>query len=112
MIKPDSLDDLRKIYGDVRVMHEAGIDYIFIPELSISTSKGVHTMCALLCPTQHPSGYMTRLFLACPLHHAGQSQNWTEHRILDRAWHTWSWQNVDANQTLAQILVSHMRALR
>lgn len=112
MIKQNELNELKVFCADARVMSETGIDYIFIPALQVLTSKGAHTMCALLCPSQHPSGYMTRLFFDASLYGAGQSQNWTEHRILERNWHTWSWQNVSENQTLAQILLSHLDALR
>lgn len=112
MISHEHLDELQKICGGARVMSEGGIDYILLPDLKITTNQGEYELDALLCPTQHPSGYMTRLFLDKPLHGSGKSQNWTPHRILERNWHCWSWQNVPATQTPAQILAAHLGALR
>ena len=112
MICQENLGELQKIFGGAKVMQEGGIDYVFLPELEIITSQATYRLDVLLCPTQHPSGYMTRMFLAEPLHGSGQSNNWTEHRILERNWHSWSWQNVPATQALAQILAAHLRALR
>ena len=112
MISQENLDELRKICAGEKVMQEGGIDYVFLHQLEIITSQGAYQMDALLCPSQHPSGYMTRLFLAEPLIGSGQSNNWTEHRILERNWHCWSWQNVPATQSPAQILAAHLRALR
>lgn len=112
MITQEHLDNLQKICRGAMVMGEAGIDYVFLPELGVITSLATHKLDALLCPSQHPSGYMTRLFLAEPLPGSGQSNNWTQHRILERNWHSWSWQNVPAAQAPAQILAAHLRALR
>lgn len=112
MISQQHLDELRKFCGGAKVMPEGGIDYVFLPDLEVVTNRSTQKLDALICPTQHPSGYMTRLFLSTPLHGAGQSNNWTEHRILERQWHTWSWQNVPPSQAPSQILAAHLRALR
>lgn len=112
MISEENLDRLRKVCDGAKVMQEGGIDYIFLPELDVVTSQTTRKMDALLCPMQHPTGYMTRLFLAEPLPGSGKSNNWTQHRILERNWHSWSWQNVPATQAPAQILAAHLRALR
>ncbi|NJA08331.1 hypothetical protein HC024_21765 [Methylococcaceae bacterium WWC4] len=112
MINEENLDGLRKVCDGAKVMPESGIDYIFLPELEVITTQTSRKIDALLCPAQHPSGYMTRLFLAEPFPGSGQSNNWTQHRILERNWHSWSWQNVPATQSPAQILAAHLRALR
>ena len=112
MINEEHLRDLRRVCSGAKVMPEGGIDYIFLPNLDVVAGQTPHKLDALLCPSQHPSGYMTRLFLVEPLPGAGQSNNWTEHRILERTWHSWSWQNVPASQALPQILAAHLRALR
>lgn len=112
MISPEDLNGLLTICHDPKVMQEGGIEYIFLPELEFFTNQTSRKMDALLCPSQHPTGYMTKLFLADSLQGSGQSNNWTQHRILERNWHSWSWQNVPATQTPTQILAAHLRALR
>lgn len=112
MISQDSLNELKLVCHGVQAMQEGGSYYVFLPGLEVVTNQGTHRLDALLCPSAHPTGYMTRLFLSKPLHGCGQSNNWTEHRILDRNWHTWSWQNVPATQSPTQILAAHLRALR
>jgi hypothetical protein len=86
-------------------MTEAGFRYIYLPGLKV----GTETMDALLCP-QPKDGYLTRLFLERPVR--GKGNNWSSHRILDRTWHTWSWNHVSADQRPAQILVEHLQGLR
>ena len=90
-------------------MSDAGITYVYLPNLNITTDGQTRSLDALLCPVQH-GGYTTRLFLAEPIPNKGQ--NWTIHVILSRTWHTWSWNNVPANLELLQILSAHLRALR
>jgi hypothetical protein len=111
MISQEHLDGLRTVCSGAKVMHEGGIDYIFLPELTVRTTAATHKLDALLCPSLHPTGYVTRLFLSEPLHGSGQSNNWMNYRILERNWHSWSWQNVSPEQTPAQILAAHLRAL-
>ena len=111
MISDDKINGIREIYPNAQTMAEAGIDFIYIPAITISTSKGQRTLNALLCPMAHPTGYMTRLFLSEPCEGCGQSANWNTFRILERQWHSWSWQNVPASLTPAQILAAHLRAL-
>src|SRR6185312_4496046 len=100
----EHISELQLICPGAQEMPESGITYIFLPALTISDSVVVD---ALLCPQQH-SGYPTRLFLAQPI--AGKGANWSVHAILSRQWHTWSWNYVAADQTLAQILAQHLRA--
>lgn len=112
MNSQESLHGLRAICPEATVMREGGIDYIFLPGITIKTSQGNHELDALLCPMAHPTGYMTRLFLTKPLPGCGQTNNWGQFRILEREWHSWSWQNVPACLTPAQILAAHLRALQ
>lgn len=112
MISQEHLDGLRKVCSGAEIMHDGGIDYIFLPQLTIIVSKVAHKIDALLCPSQHPSGYMTRLFLSAQFQGSGQSNNWNQFRILERNWHSWSWQNVPSTQAPTQILAAHLRALQ
>lgn len=103
----DQMDDLRLLCPGAQEMPESGIEYVFLPGLKHPCAPG--TLDALLCPQQH-SNYPTRLFLSVPI--PGKGNNWSIHTILSRTWHTWSWNYVQANQRLAEILAQHMRALR
>jgi hypothetical protein len=57
-----------------------------------------------------PDGYTTRLFLSSPFVHKGQ--NWTVHRILDKTWHTFSYNNVPPDLRLIEILANHLKVLQ
>jgi hypothetical protein len=103
----DEMDDLRRLCPGAQEMTEGGVEYIFLPGLKHPCAPGA--LDGLLCPQQH-SGYATRLFLSAPI--PQRRNNWTTHAILSRAWHTWSWKDVQANQRLAEILAQHLRALR
>ena len=105
---PDELAELRAICPEASEMSEAGVTYYFLPKLKV---PGAGELDGLLRAQQAASdGYTTRLFLSKPVE--GKGQNWTEQRILDRTWHTWSYNNVPVTDRLSQILVNHLRALR
>jgi hypothetical protein len=103
----DEMDDLKRMCPGAQEMPEGGIEYVFLPGLKHPCAPGA--LDALLCPQQH-SNYPTRLFLSAVI--PGKGNNWSTHTILSRTWHTWSWNNVPANQRLAEILAQHLRALR
>ena len=103
----DEMEDLRRICPGATEMTEAGTQYVLLPSMKHPTAGG--NIDALLCPQQH-GGYTTRLFLSEKIPQKGN--NWSTHTILSRAWHTWSWNNVPADQRLAEILAQHMRAFR
>jgi hypothetical protein len=90
-------------------MEEAGREYILLPNLKLPAGRNPSTIDALLCLSER-EGYPTRLFLAARYVECGN--NWNEYRILDRTWHTWSWNHVASAQRPAQILAEHLRALR
>lgn len=105
-------EDEQKIFSSICsgacFMSEAGITYIYLPNLKITTGGQTRILDALLCPVKY-GGYTTRLFLAKPIQNKGQ--NWTTHVILSRTWHTWSWNHVPASLASLQILSAHLRAL-
>lgn len=113
MISQESLALLQRSFPDAVVMKEGGQEFVFIPKLPVVTNRStdVTEVDALLCPSAH-SSYTTRLFLEKPFVGAGQSNNWSIHRILERQWHTWSWNNVPPGNALLQILASHLNALK
>jgi len=106
-IAGEAMEELRQICPDAQELGESGITYIFLPCLKHPCASG--TLDGLLCPQQH-GGYTTRLFLSVII--PGKGNNWSTHTILSRTWHTWSWNNVPADQRPAEILAQHLRALR
>lgn len=105
----DALEELRMLCPEAKVLSEAGLDFILLPGLRLSTGTETLVVDGLLCPHSR-DGYATRLFLSQQIQ--GKGSNWSQHRILDRSWHTWSWNNVSSELRLAQILAEHLRALR
>jgi len=109
MLAEDSLAELKLICGDAHEMPEGGYVFVFLPGLKIYTGNQTISLDALLC-LQAKDGYPTRLFLSQQV--PGRGNNWTQHRILDKAWHTWSWNGVGSDLRPAQVLAEHLRALR
>jgi hypothetical protein len=109
VIKAEDLAELERCYGSAQVIAEANFDFVHIEKLKFISDGNEVEVEALLCP-QMRDGYATRLFLSQPF--PGKGQNWTQHQILGRKWHSWSWQNVPAGQRLVQILLSHLKALK
>lgn len=106
MIDKDRLTRLQEIYSDADPQSEAGIDYVYLPKLRLP--DGSETP-ALLCPMKH-GGYPTRLFLGTRPNKA--LNNWTQHVILGQTWHSWSWNYINGDRELIDILLSHMDALK
>jgi hypothetical protein len=90
-------------------MTEAGTRYIYLPGMKLIAAGAERVLDGLLCPSPH-SGYTSRLFLSSPVPERGA--NWSQHQIVGRTWHTWSWQNVPAELPLIQMVLEHLRALR
>lgn len=109
MIKTEEVDELNRSYGAARIIPEAGFEFVHLEKLKFFSDGQEAEVEALLCP-QMRDGYSTRLFLARPF--TSKGQNWTQHQILGKTWHSWSWQSVPADQRLIQILLCHVKALQ
>lgn len=109
MINTEYLKEFQVSYPEAKVFTEGGFDFIHIPILKLPRDNKPSEIEALLCP-QMRDGYATRLFLSAQID--GKGSNWTQHHILGRTWHSWSWQNVHAAQQYIQILLGHLDALR
>lgn len=101
----ESLKRFQELYPDAIYFTEGGIDFIHIPVLKLPGNTQPSEVEALLCPQMRDS-YATRLFLSVPIIRRGA--NWTTHHILGKVWHSWSWQGVQADQELSQILLGHL----
>ena len=105
----EEIEELARSYGAVQVLPEAGFEFIHLETLRFLSDGDQVEVEGLLCP-QMRDGYATRLFLGRPFTNKGQ--NWTQHQILGRPWHSWSWKDIRADQRLIQILLGHLKALR
>lgn len=105
----EELKEIKEICPGAELMTEGGITYIFLPGLKIPVGNAeLLIRDGLLCLQTH-SGYPTRLFLSDRI--LGKGANWTNHRILDRTWHTWSWNFVNPERP-AVVLAQHLRSFQ
>lgn len=109
MAEPEQIEELQTLCPGARAMSEGGQELIHLPTLKLPPGSQPSEVEGLLCPTAR-DGYATRLFLSSPV--AGRGANWTVHHIANRTWHTWSWRDVSASQSLVQILLGHLDAFR
>jgi hypothetical protein len=109
MVDATHLDELRSACGDVSVVTEGGVDFIFLPRLVLPEGCTPRETAALLCTGQH-AGYTTRLFFPSII--PGRGANWTKHVVVGKPWYTWSWNQVPADLRPAEILAEHLRGLR
>jgi hypothetical protein len=109
VIAAEMLEELKLICDGASQMVEGGCFFVYLPGLRVPSASQIFVLDALLC-LQSRDGYPTRLFLSQLV--PGRGNNWTQHRILDRTWYTWSWNNVAASSRPTQILAEHLRALR
>jgi hypothetical protein len=109
MIATADLSEFQLVSPEPREMGEGGQVYIYLPALKLPSGCSPAQTDALLCLSQH-SGYPTRLFLAHRVN--GRGQNWNTYRILDREWHSWSWNHIRGDRRPMEILAEHLRGLR
>ena len=104
-------EDFCTAFPGVTRHQEGQADFLHIPTLKVVSDAQEHSMEALLRPMQPPGcGYTTRLFLERPM--PNKLQNWTQHVVLGRQWHTPSFNNVPADLPLLEILANHLASLR
>lgn len=105
----EALDSLQPFSKVPQALTENGYEFVLLPELRVPAGTAVHIRDALLCPREM-HGYLTRLFLSDPIPERGQ--NWRSFMFFGRAWHSPSWQGVEAALSMRQILLAHLAAYR
>ena len=103
------LDEVMELCRDVHEVYEGGNPFLYLKDLRLPPGCDPAEVDALLCLHKR-DGYESRLYLSERISHKGA--NWTIACILDRQWHTWSWQGVSPQQRPIQVLAAHMRALQ
>lgn len=104
----EALAEVQALCPNAAEMTEAGLSYISLPGLRVFSNGTSQTVDALLCLQQY-CGYTTKLFLS---QQVTGKVGWSAYVIMGRTWYSWSWQNVPAHLRPAEILISHLRALR
>lgn len=108
----DQIDEIKKLFGEVRSCDESGYTYFFIPNLPLPEGCIPEKVDVLLCPTSRGDGYSSRLFFAEKIE-SRKSLNWNVNgiRIIERNWYAFSWQT-PKNLRLAAMVAIHLRAFQ
>lgn len=112
IITDDQIKELKVLWPGVQRYVEVGVDYLFIPQLSLPAGCQPAVVDALLCPTPR-DGYPSRLFYSQQIQSA-QSRNWhvQNARIIEKNWFTFSWKTGDEPRRLAQMVFAHIKGLQ
>lgn len=111
MISEVDLGELRALCPEARPHTEAGIEYVFLPQLQMPNGCNPPAVDCLLCLGAR-DGYDTRLFFGSVVACAAQ-RNWNgvNIRILERNWFAYSWR-VPSGLRPIETLINHLNALR
>lgn len=104
-ISQQGFQELQAIYPCARILKESNCCYIYFSEMNISSDGKVVKVEALLDCTNKD----TKLYLGTRFPNKGQ--NWTEHAIIGKKWHTFSYSGVSNRLRLIDILADHLRVL-
>jgi hypothetical protein len=95
-----------------RRLTEGGLQYVYLPNLSMPPGCIPATVDCLLC-LDSVNGYTSRLYFAQQVSKAGVALNWNGNtHILGRNWVAYSWNNVATNQHPVGILLGHLAPFR
>lgn len=103
------LNELQVIAPGATIVEEAGVSYVYMPCLKLPPGCEPQEVEGLLRPGAGPDGYTSRLFLSHQFLEKGR--NWTQHRILEKTWFTFSFNGVPSDTRLIEMLVNHRRVL-
>lgn len=109
MISDAAIEELAAVCPGAKAYVEQGLEYIHLPKLDLPEGYPQSVVEGLLCLSPR-EGYPTRLFLSERID--GKGANWNVYHILDKTWHSWSWNYVDGNGRPLEALAQHLKALR
>ena len=104
-ISAGDLADLMSVCPGARYLEEGGVGFTDLPALRFKAGKEIIQRDALLSLQAH-TGYTSRLYLSEQV--PGFGQNWTQHIVFGRRWHTPSWNLVAIDRPIA-MLQNHLR---
>ena len=106
---PEELEDLKLVSPNAELRTEALVEYVYLPDLKLPLGDPPAVVDGLLCP-QSIHGYDSRLFLSRII--PGKGNNWRSFHILDREWHSPSWNGIPGSLRLIEILMGHLGMYR
>ena len=111
MIADEQLAELQALVTGAVHATEAGVDYVFLPALSMPDGCNPPVVDCLLALGPR-DGYDNRLFFA-QLVSSPQGRNWNGQniRILEHNWFAYSWR-VPTGLRPIEVLIGHLNALR
>lgn len=109
MTSDEEILELTALCRGAREVRQGGEVFVYLQGLRLPRGRQPSEVDAVLC-LHAREGYSTRLYLSAIV--SGCGSNWSSVYLLDRHWHTWSWQGVSANQRAAQVLAAHLKAFQ
>lgn len=108
----EEMAELQRLSPGARELIEAGLRYVFMPQLRLPEGVAPEIVDGLLCLDSR-DGYPTRLFFSQQVAVGGKGLNWngTAH-IAGRNWHAYSWKDVNGSLRPMQVFLGHLDALR
>jgi hypothetical protein len=109
MISEEEIRELQAFCRNAREVQQGGEGFLYLEGLRLPPGRQPPEVDAVLC-LHAREGYSTRLYLSAMV--ADRGSNWSSVYLLDRRWHTWSWQGVPPNHRPSQVLAAHLKALQ
>lgn len=107
----DQVQELKLLAPGLSRCEEGGYTYFLLPSFPLPTGCRPERTDLLLCPVPR-DGYTSRLYYADRVV-CHTSLNWNGAvRVLERNWHAFSWRINQHDLRLAQMVVTHLRALQ
>ncbi|HEY9722312.1 MAG TPA: hypothetical protein V6D47_09870 [Oscillatoriaceae cyanobacterium] len=105
------IDELKALYGEVASAVDGGNTFYLLKDVQLPTNC-VPARCDLLLCAGPRDGYTSRLFFTSQVK-SRQSRNWNGGvHLFDRTWHAISWKMPPEKLTLAQMVSTHLQALK
>lgn len=107
----EQIEELQRLYGELRQVEEGGVLYIYIPALPLPEGCEPKVVKSLLCPSGRDN-YTSRLFFS-KIISTPHSRNWNAKgiRIMEQQWYAFSYQHIQG-MSLLNMLASHLRGLK
>lgn len=107
----DQVAELKRLWPGAQRAEEGGITFILLPGLAMPEGCSPASTDVLFCPTPR-DGYPSRLYFADVIQ-SPKVLNWAgQSHILGRTWQAFSWRVDEPGLRLAQLVMTHLQALR
>lgn len=107
----DQVQELKLLAPGLSSCEEGGFTYFLLPSFPLPVGCRPERTDLLFCPMPR-DGYTSRLYYAEPVA-CRTALNWNGMvRMLERNWHAFSWRINQTDLRLAQVILTHLRALQ